>query len=106
MGEVITARLLVREPAEDLVRALREKLREIPGVLDIAVTFEGRRAPVQQNRGYAPAGTVAWEAHESAWANYAACGHGSQSAERLAERGGVSHAGVQCALAGPYNKKG
>ena len=56
----------------------------------------GRRAPVQgASRGPSwlercaiPAGTVAWEEHLEAWAHYAALGHGDQSAERMAERGG------------------
>jgi hypothetical protein len=37
------------------------------------------------------AGTVAWAEHEEAWAQYDRDGHGSQSAERINERGGFGY---------------
>ena len=43
-----------------------------------------RDAPVQDGR----AGTIPWDIHVRAWQVYAACGHRSQSAARIAERGG------------------
>lgn len=48
-----------------------------------------RRAPVQvrQYRGDS-APSVPWAVHVRAWQAYAALGHGDQSAERIAERGG------------------
>ena len=55
----------------------------------------GRRAPVQAshafdgNPGHA-AGTVSWQEHLLAWVGYAARYGKSQSAERMAERGGFS----------------
>jgi hypothetical protein len=61
-----------------------------------------RRAPVQgEHLGRStyrkpraildlPGGTIAWSEHEEAWRVYADCGHGNQSAERVAERGGFS----------------
>lgn len=62
------------------------------------------RARVQaDHRSGGRAGTVPWETHLAAWAGYAAAGHGSQSAERIAERGGFGYAEVQCAIAGHYN---
>ncbi len=36
-------------------------------------------------------GTVSWAEHEEAWAQYARDGHGSQSAERINERGGFGY---------------
>lgn len=53
----------------------------------------GRRAPVQgehdTRRGPAkPSGTIAWEEHLAAYEGYAARYGRSQSAERLAARGG------------------
>jgi hypothetical protein len=36
-------------------------------------------------------GTIAWSEHKEAWQEYARAGHGSQSAERLAERGGFGY---------------
>jgi hypothetical protein len=36
-------------------------------------------------------GTISWEEHLLAWSAYAAHGHGSQSAERVAERGGFGY---------------
>lgn len=62
-----------------------------------------RRAPVQGDR-YRVAGTIPWSVHLKAWEGYAAAGHGSQSAERLAERGGFSYGEVQCCLARHYNE--
>ena len=64
--------------------------------------MESRRAPVQGCPGH-PAGTIPWAVHEAAWRGYAAAGHGSQSAERIAERGGFSYLELQYALAGRYN---
>jgi hypothetical protein len=56
----------------------------------------GRRAPVQGNGCYVPRGdprekgpgTVTWAEHLEAYATYASRYGTSQSAERLAERGG------------------
>ena len=53
----------------------------------------GRRAPVQGDYGKtrrAP-GTVTWAEHEEAYTAYAARFGTSQSAERLAERGGFGY---------------
>lgn len=52
----------------------------------------GRRAPVQANRelGKAP-GTIAWTEHLEAWNGYASKYGSSQSAERMAERGGFCY---------------
>jgi hypothetical protein len=48
-----------------------------------------RRAPVQADRRIGkPAGTIAWSEHLEAYADYAKRYGTSQSAERLAERGG------------------
>jgi len=47
-----------------------------------------RTAPVQANRGVPFPTRIPWVMHERAWSQYAKAGHGSQSAERLAERGG------------------
>lgn len=60
-----------------------------------------RRAPVQRERATnRPAGTVPWDVHERAWARYAELGHGAQSAERIAERGGFGYGEMACLLAG------
>lgn len=68
---------------------------------------EEKRAPVQRGGKVDPAyrsnGTVSWDVHLAAWKNYAACGHGSQSAEQIAIRCGFSYREMQCALAGHYN---
>ena len=62
-----------------------------------------RRAPVQgdgsygllpddpRRKGSHVPGTVAWSEHLEAWNEYARRGHGSQSAERVAERCGFSY---------------
>lgn len=60
------------------------------------------RAPVQGDR-HGPPGTVPWRTHELAWERYRLAGHWTQSAERIAERGGFSYREIQCALAGHYN---
>lgn len=49
----------------------------------------GRRAPVQRDDEHGP-GTVSWEEHLLAYSDYARRYGTSQSAERLAERGGFS----------------
>lgn len=64
------------------------------------------RAPVQGERGTVGPGTVPWSTHLAAWSGYAAAGHASQSAARLAERGGFSYRELQCAIAGHYNLTG
>lgn len=68
------------------------------------------RAPVQGGRGNVgnlhPPGTIPWETQVAAWESYAAAGHGSQSADRIAERGGFSYREVQCAIAGHYDDTG
>lgn len=49
----------------------------------------GRRAPVQASREHGkPSGSVGWAEHLEAWAVYASKYGKSQSAERVAERGG------------------
>ena len=50
----------------------------------------GKRAPVQQTREKGP-GTITWAEHLLAWSNYAIRYGSSQSAERLAERGGFCY---------------
>jgi hypothetical protein len=50
---------------------------------------EKRRAAEQGKPPHGP-GTVSWEEHLLAWSAYAAHGH-SQSAERLAQRGGFGY---------------
>jgi hypothetical protein len=48
---------------------------------------EERFAPVQ---GYEPGGRIPWALHARIWQAYAALGHGQQSAQRIAERGGFA----------------
>jgi hypothetical protein len=74
-----------------------------------------RRAPVQQDCYRLPvgtycahtaaspehhSGTVAWEEHEEAWADYA-IRHRDQTAERLAQRGGFGYAEITDHLGHP-----
>lgn len=67
-----------------------------------------RNAPIQMpHSGHLPHGIsmrVPWRIHEKAWQQYAKLGHGSQSAERLAERGGFGLGELIYLLAGedPY----
>lgn len=102
----LNVEILLREGLDRdvMISAIRKALAALGDLEEVRITYEGRRAPVQANSGYTPAGTISWEVHEQAWANYAACGHGSQSAERMAERGGFSYCELQCALAGHYNR--
>lgn len=56
----------------------------------------GRRAPVQRDTGKhgrpaRSAGTIAWEEHLEAYAEYAGRFGNSQSAERIAQRGGFGY---------------
>lgn len=59
---------------------------------------EERTAPVQAQHG--GPWRIPWEIHERAWQRYAELGHGSQSAERLAERGGFGIWELAILLAG------
>lgn len=70
-------------------------------------TASEKRAPVQgmgdlrsMTPKSRPPGTVPWDVHERAWKVYAAAFGRSQSAERIAERGGFSYAEMRCLLAG------
>lgn len=47
-----------------------------------------KRAPVQWEFRKRPPGTIAWSEHVEAWTAYATRYGNSQSAERIAERGG------------------
>lgn len=59
-----------------------------------------RTAPIDGWRSNVP-----WSVHERAWRRYAALGHGDQSAERVAERGGFGWAELCVLLTGgdPWN---
>lgn len=52
---------------------------------------ESRRAPVQGKPRERAPGTISWREHLEAYASYAAQFGTSQSAERLAERGGFGY---------------
>lgn len=52
----------------------------------------GRRAPVQRSDAHKRGpGSIAWSEHLLVWSAYNARWHSTQSAERLAERGGFSY---------------
>lgn len=56
----------------------------------------GRRAPVQSGReAKRGSGTITWAEHLEAYSGYSALYGKSQSAERLAERGGFSYGELQ-----------
>ena len=108
----------VREHGKDVPEyvmrwILRQPHEIIGGDIPSAPTEAAvRRAPVQKDSRWpwgAPGsvpGTIPWSVHLRAWAGYDAAGHGNQSAERIAERGGFSYREVQCALLGHYNECG
>lgn len=59
------------------------------------------RAPVQGNRSRRePPGSVDWDVHMRAFAEYARRFGNSQSAERIAARGGFDQSELRCLLAG------
>ena len=67
--------------------------------------WAARTAPVQPSRGIPFPTRVPWVMHERAWSQYAAAGHGNQSAERMAERGGFGvKEFVVCCLGRDYNR--
>lgn len=64
-----------------------------------------RRFPVQHHEyPWAPR-WIPWIIAECAYVEYARCGHGNQSLERLAERGGFSVREIDTLLAGDYHGK-
>lgn len=78
----------VREDHDERVQAILDRLsdREKAIVRETAVMAFVREAPVQGSA----AARVPWSVHVRAWQVYAACGHGDQSAEVIARRGGFS----------------
>jgi len=71
---------------------------------------EGRRAPVQGDTGWItprrhpnarPPGTIAWDEHLAVWEAYAKRYGRSQSAERIAERGGFGFAEIVMLMGKP-----
>ena len=73
------AAALLREWAGEIRReALEEAVR----------ASKTATAPVQPEQGFPFPTRIPWAVHERAWSQYAAAGHGDQSARRLAERGG------------------
>lgn len=59
-------------------------------------------APVQGDYRGRPDGTVPWSVHLQAFEVYSNLLGKSQSAERIAERGGFGYRELQCLLAGHY----
>ena len=53
--------------------------------------WKDKYAPVQGNK----CGTITWNEHELAWEKYNARYHGSQNAERIAQRGGFYYSELQ-----------
>ena len=51
-----------------------------------------RRFPIQGRGAYRGQRSVPWWVGEMAWRSYARAGHGQQSVERIAERGGFDWA--------------
>lgn len=73
---------------------------------DVEQSAPERVAPVQDIRGASvPMGTIPWGLHEVLWLVYADHGHGNQSAERLAERGGFSRAELGMLAVGTYGAR-
>ncbi|KKM85067.1 hypothetical protein LCGC14_1292800 [marine sediment metagenome] len=70
---------------------------------------DDRTAPVQaiQSSGQTIlAGRIPWALHMVAWRAYRDAGHGDQSAEQIAKRGGFGWVELLAALRGEYNFRG
>jgi hypothetical protein len=66
-----------------------------------------RAAPVQDARSATvPLRAIPWGLHEMLWRIYADHGHGSQSAERIAERGGFGRGELGMLAVGAYGSSG
>lgn len=65
--------------------------------------FYGRHSDPAKDLPGGREGWVPWAIHIDAWKGYAEAGHGDQSAERVAERGGFGYREIQCAIARHYN---
>ena len=79
---------------EERAKAAEEKLKASGEHCTTCIC--GRRAPVQASPAYEGKppkgpGTIAWEEHLLAWSDYARRYGTSQTAERMAQRGGFSY---------------
>ncbi len=64
-----------------------------------------RMFPIQRDDN-GPAGSVPWAVAEEAYRAYVADGHGDQSLERLAQRGGFSWGELVSLIRGPHHYVG
>lgn len=80
----------IREAWEEIVT---KALAATPETSHCETCVCGKRAPVQASlpTHQKGPGTISWEEHLEAWHGYAARYGSSQTAERLAERGGFSY---------------
>lgn len=72
----------------------------------VEVAPDERVAPVQNGGGTVPLSAIPWGLYERLWRIYDDHGHGSQSAERLAERGGFSRSELGMLAIGDYGTQG
>jgi hypothetical protein len=94
---------VLRRVATDLDRlGLKQSAARIRAAIEVAP--DERVAPVQDNRRGATVklSGIPWGLHEMLWRVYADHGHGDQSAERLAERGGFGRGELGMLAVGAY----
>lgn len=96
----------LRRVAADLDRlGMKRSAARILGAIETAP--DERPAPVQDHRRGAtvPLTAIPWGLHAILWRVYADHGHGDQSAERLAERGGFSRDELGQLAVGMYGRE-
>jgi len=94
---------MTKEEAKELVEPF---VQSIMLAIDDAIPEEAemaqsstRQFPIQRSNGY-PVGFVPWAVAEQAYEQYVRLGHGEQSLERLAERGGFGWSELTLLLRG------
>jgi hypothetical protein len=92
----------LRRVADDLDRlGLKQSSARIRAAIEVAP--DERVAPVQDDRNSVTRlSAIPWGLHELLWRVYADHGHGNQSAERLAERGGFGRFELGMLAVGAY----
>jgi hypothetical protein len=98
------SRVELREIAEDLEKfGMRRNAARLRAIADEDLPADERPCPMQDQGGQLRA--IPWGLAEILYPVYAAAGHGSQSLETLAKRGGFGRGEIGMLAVGAYNSE-